>query len=514
MKAKIILILILSLSLSTTIYSQDNELKEKPSKTAVGKGIAELDKAAKGAAEFIKNLFKNKKFRLPYKLGTKNETKIKKHPKPNAYIPTKAITLTSRDSFYNIKNINAVKPELEIKVMYPRLTFDKGYVSFQLGDYKYLRYLDGIKPEDIEYIKLINPNDSSNCEVKKFKIITKKKIKRHFSFILDHSGSMGDERASSLQRGVYNAISKDFYKNNDNNTKYTIHKFDGEGNQKHLVTSQNLIDIKNELIPPIGLKGFGYSTAIKDALLQGIEILSKDNISESKIIVLFTDGVTNTDRTKLKISDVVRQAIDNNINIVVVGFGAYVDDNYLNLMTYYAGGNLYRIYRSYEFDQLFDNILTDVDLSVDIEFSPCMFGDEIEIELKVKGIESSVIGSTYFRTPIKEGYSIDLDILFKNGKFTIQNENFEKLDQLVQLMNYKAEMKVLVEGHTDKLGSEKTNLWLSEKRANSVKQYLLKKGINANRIQTKGFGSSKPAYPYNNSDVNELNRRIEIVITN
>jgi len=53
---------------------------------------------------------------------------------------------------------------------------------------------------------------------------------------------------------------------------------------------------------------------------------------------------------------------------------------------------------------------------------------------------------------------------------------------------------------------------LSEKRATSVKQYLLKKGINANRVETKGFGSSKPAYPYNNSDVNELNRRIEIVI--
>ena len=73
-------------------------------------------------------------------------------------------------------------------------------------------------------------------------------------------------------------------------------------------------------------------------------------------------------------------------------------------------------------------------------------------------------------------------------------------------------MKILVEGHTDKLGSEKTNQWLSEKRATSVKQYLLKKGINANRVEIKGFGSSKPAYSYNNSDINELNRRIEIVI--
>jgi len=62
MKAKIILILIFSLSLSTTIYSQDIDIKEKSSKTAVGKGIAELDKAAKGAAEFLKNLFKKINF--------------------------------------------------------------------------------------------------------------------------------------------------------------------------------------------------------------------------------------------------------------------------------------------------------------------------------------------------------------------------------------------------------------------------------------------------------------------
>ena len=143
-----------------------------------------------------------------------------------------------------------------------------------------------------------------------------------------------------------------------------------------------------------------------------------------------------------------------------------------------------------------------------------MFGEEIEIELKVKGIESTVSGKTIFRSPADEGFSIDVNILFKNGAWTIQKINYDKLDQLVQLMNYRPDMKILVEGHTDKLGSEKTNQWLSEKRANSVKEYLLKKGINEYRIETKGFGSSQPAYSYYNSDINELNRRIEIVITN
>ena len=82
-------------------------------------------------------------------------------------------------------------------------------------------------------------------------------------------------------------------------------------------------------------------------------------------------------------------------------------------------------------------------------------------------------------------------------------------------MNYRPEMKILIEGHTDKLGSEKINLEISNRRANSVKNYLLKKGINESRVKTIGLGSSKPAYSYNGNDViNELNRRIEIVITN
>ena len=74
-------------------------------------------------------------------------------------------------------------------------------------------------------------------------------------------------------------------------------------------------------------------------------------------------------------------------------------------------------------------------------------------------------------------------------------------------------MKILVEGHTDRLGSKESNQLLSEKRANSVKKYLVEKGISLKRIDTKGFGSEKPSYSYiDNDTVNELNRRIEIVI--
>jgi Mg-chelatase subunit ChlD len=111
------------------------------------------------------------------------------------------------------------------------------------------------------------------------------------------------------------------------------------------------------LLPTTGLLGFGHSTAIKDALFQAVDVLSKDNYSDSKIIILFTDGFTNTDANPLSLSDVIRLAIDNNINIAPVGFGNYFDRNYLEGIRYFSGGKLYEIYHEDEFNQLFDNII-------------------------------------------------------------------------------------------------------------------------------------------------------------
>ena len=109
----------------------------------------------------------------------------KRHKTPVNYIPVKPITLTTRDSFPIVEIEKNVSPELKLKVLYPRITPDKGYVSFQMGDYRYFRYLKDVKIEDIEHIKLIS-KDSSECDVKKFRIIEKKEISRHFSFLLDH----------------------------------------------------------------------------------------------------------------------------------------------------------------------------------------------------------------------------------------------------------------------------------------------------------------------------------------
>jgi len=484
---KFSILILLLFALSNDLYSQNN-VKQK---TEAGKIIEDSSKAVIKVANWIIDKFP------------------RRHKIPKTYIPVSEITQTTRDSFSSIKIIKQTKPELSLKVLYPRITPSKGFVSFQLGDFKYFTYLKDVLIEDIEHL-ILRSKDGNECFVEKFRLIPKKEISRHYSFILDHSGSMGGKRASELQKSVFNAISKDFKFKKTKSSTYSIYKFDHKN--RRIVKSNNIADIKRGMMPTNKLRGFGGGTAIKDAILSGVDDLSQDKNSETKIMILFTDGETNSDESLIPMTDIIKKALDNNINIVTVAFGSHLSKSYLEDISTNSGGSLYWIYDKSEFEQLFDNVLSDVNLSYDLEFSPCMFGEEVEIELKVKGIDNSIVGTTVFRSPADEGFSIDMNILFKSSEWVIKKINFEKLNRLVQLMNYKPNMKILVEGHTDMLGSEKTNKLLSEKRASSVKNYLIKKGISKNRIETKGFGSNKPAYSYNNTEINELNRRIEIVI--
>lgn len=487
-----------------------------PLKTKTVKSLETLDALATKTWEEIKSIFKKDKLLLPYKLGTnKHETVIKKHNPPLTYIPTKPVVTTTKEQFPNVVVEKEIAPTLQAKALFPRITSSKGYVSFQVGDFTYNRYLKDLTKDNIAELKLRTP-DSVECTVKKWVLLPKRAVIRHYSFVLDHSGSMGDYRASELQQSVFNAINANSRRDPDGTNTYSIQKFDGEGNIKHLVTSTEVDRIGKELVPPIGLLGFGNSTAIKDALYEAVVTLSKDSISDSKIIILFTDGYTNTDQNPLALSDVIRMAIDHNINIVPVGFGSYIDVPYLESIAYYAGGDFYQVFHEDEFNQLFDNILVDIGLNYELEFSPCMFGDEIEIELSLQGLQKPLTASTFFSTPPKEGYSIDLDILFPEAGAQIdQAADLEELEQLVLLLTAKSDLRIVVEGHTDKVGAEKYNLDLSLRRANAVKEYLVKKGINSSRIETKGYGWSIPAYPYQgNEKENPLNRRIEVKIAN
>jgi outer membrane protein OmpA-like peptidoglycan-associated protein len=87
-------------------------------------------------------------------------------------------------------------------------------------------------------------------------------------------------------------------------------------------------------------------------------------------------------------------------------------------------------------------------------------------------------------------------------------------------MNDNPEMNIKIEAHTDSKGNDAFNMDLSKRRAKSITDYLLKKGINKNRLISEGFGETQPIAPNKNPDGSDkpegrqLNRRIEFRVIN
>jgi outer membrane protein OmpA-like peptidoglycan-associated protein len=102
---------------------------------------------------------------------------------------------------------------------------------------------------------------------------------------------------------------------------------------------------------------------------------------------------------------------------------------------------------------------------------------------------------------------------FDFGKATIRESSFSSLDKLAQTLIDAKNWKLDIAGHTDDKGSDEYNLKLSQNRANAVKDYLVKKGVNAETITAQGFGESKPIVPNDNDANRERNRRVEFKIT-
>ena len=78
-------------------------------------------------------------------------------------------------------------------------------------------------------------------------------------------------------------------------------------------------------------------------------------------------------------------------------------------------------------------------------------------------------------------------------------------------MKDKPDLRVSVEGHTDSVGSVAYNQTLSERRAKTVRDYLVSQGIDASRITTRGFGKSKPIASNDTAEGRAENRRVEII---
>lgn len=115
--------------------------------------------------------------------------------------------------------------------------------------------------------------------------------------------------------------------------------------------------------------------------------------------------------------------------------------------------------------------------------------------------------------PLQNGSNTVLNnILFEYNKWELLPESQTELQQLVAFLQQNKNIKIEISGHTDDLGETNYNLQLSEKRAKSVYDFLLKKGVNATQMSYKGYGKTQPAYPNNSDENRQKNRRIELKV--
>lgn len=116
---------------------------------------------------------------------------------------------------------------------------------------------------------------------------------------------------------------------------------------------------------------------------------------------------------------------------------------------------------------------------------------------------------------LQEGFNdlaveIRENVTFATGSDVLNDSATETLDQIVDLMTTYVEPVVQIDGHTDNVGSEDLNLELSQLRAAAVRQYLIDAGIDADRLQSEGFGASDPAVSNETPEGRAENRRVTL----
>lgn len=113
----------------------------------------------------------------------------------------------------------------------------------------------------------------------------------------------------------------------------------------------------------------------------------------------------------------------------------------------------------------------------------------------------------------KDQIRLNERVHFKTAKSDILSSSYPLLDEVADVLNENPKIHVRIEGHTDSRGSASYNQRLSDARAASVLQYLLGRGIDASRLESKGFGEQRPIEDNATKTGRAANRRVEIHIT-
>lgn len=126
---------------------------------------------------------------------------------------------------------------------------------------------------------------------------------------------------------------------------------------------------------------------------------------------------------------------------------------------------------------------------------------------------NSTVNADLFLVPVLKGESLILNnIFFEFNKADLQKESFAELNRVLPFFKQYPTLKIEIAGHTDWIGSDEYNQKLSESRAQSVRSYLLSKGVPEANITAKGYGKAEPIATNETEEGRQENRRVEFRI--
>jgi len=148
-----------------------------------------------------------------------------------------------------------------------------------------------------------------------------------------------------------------------------------------------------------------------------------------------------------------------------------------------------------------------------------LIGRTLDLTFPVEDLKGAVQGLEIKETAIEVKIELSGDILFDFDQWSIRPEATPTLTRVAEVVKQYPKGRVMIEGYTDAKGTETYNLPLSQKRADSVKAWLVKDGgIDGAKLTTKGWGKAKPVASNTNPDGSDnpngrqKNRRVEVTV--
>lgn len=355
------------------------------------------------------------------------------------------------------------------------------------------------------------------------------------AIVMDHSGSMGNERAFVVQHAVDSLLA-----NKRPKDTVALMKYDSDiGIESNLCSDKTSL---RQRLQHNGLGTYGGGTAILDAVDMATDMLEPVQGYGEKAIIIFTDGQENS--SMLTQGEVISKALQRGIKIYAIGFGAAVDTAYLKQLSEVTGGHYAQIYQTSDFSRIFEDSYKRLTQYYTIEttlaeagnyqlkLSLCLPTEEVSLTTNLKRwnspkeayktwleedanrklAEEKKEQDSLFGQPPHEGLITLLDVNFHFDATTITPASMPEIKKVGQYMTKYPHISIELRGHTDNVGNDKYNLKLSQRRAMQIRKLLIEQGIEEHRLLATGFGEEVPVADNTTETGRAKNRRTEFMI--